>query len=130
MSWLKSTHAKWTYFGIVFGFLFPVAGTLLEVQLLDIPFSWSSFIFAQKGQQILWIVDLAPLVLGIVFSLIGKREHELQCINIDLEKTNQELIGLQTHLEQRVTERTAELEQFTVNRTGCPGTAQVHFLFS
>ena len=118
MNWFKSSHAKWTYFGIVFGCLFPVAGTLLEVQLLKMPFSWSSFILAQGGQKILWIVDLAPLVLGIVFSLVGKREQELQQTNISLINTNRQLSELQTQLEQRVAERTADLEQANQNIQG------------
>ncbi len=118
MNWFKSSHAKWTYFGIVFGCLFPVAGTLLEIQLLKMPFSWSSFVLAQGGQKILWIVDLAPLVLGIVFSLVGKREQELQQTNISLTNTNRQLSELQTQLEQRVTERTADLEQANQNIQG------------
>ena len=115
MNWFKSSHAKWTYFGIVFGCLFPVAGTLLEIQLLKMPFSWSSFIIVQGGQELLWIVDLAPLVLGIVFSLVGMREQELQQTNISLTNTNRQLSELQTQLEQRITERTADFEQANQN---------------
>ena len=111
MNWLKSTQAKWTYLGFVFGCLFPIAGTIFEIQLQNMPFSWNSFTTAQRGQQILWIVDSAPIVLGIIFSLIGKREYALQQINKSLDNTNQQLMELQTNLEQRVKERTGELEQ-------------------
>jgi GAF domain-containing protein len=114
MNWFKTTH-KWTLFGILFGCLFPLVGTLLEVRLLNLTFSWTNVLHAQRGQQILWIVDLAPLVLGIVFGFIGKNEQELEQTNKDLHKANQQLTELQAQLEQRVAERTADLEQANLN---------------
>lgn len=111
MNWLKSAQAKWTLFGILFGCAFPLVGTLLEVRLLNLPFSWVSIVHAQRGQQILWIVDLAPFVLGIVFGFIGRREQALEQTNKSLHNSNKQLIDLQTQLEQRVTERTSDVEQ-------------------
>lgn len=109
MNWLKTIRAKWTIIGILFGLLFPIAGTLLKIELLGKSFSINSFIQAQTGEQVLWIVDLAPLILGTVFTFIGKREYELQQSTDLLTKTNQQLSELRTHLEQLVEERTVEL---------------------
>ena len=109
MNCLKSPRAKWTYLGIFCGCLFPIMGTLLEVQQLNMPVSWTSFLLAQRDQKILWIVDLAPFVLGIVFSILGLREQKLHQINISLNNKNQQLNELQIHLEQRVKEYTEEL---------------------
>src|SRR3990172_7530021 len=109
MSLMKSTKTKWTIFGILFGSLFPIIGTLLKMQLLNIPFTWMGALQAQTAEQLLWIVDLAPLVLGIVFNLVGKREYELQQTNDHLKSLNQQLIELHANLEKLVEERTAEL---------------------
>ena len=109
MNWLKSIKAKWTIFGILFGILFPIAGTLLQTYLSGTSFSIDGVIQAQTEEQILWIVDLAPIVLGVVFTFIGKREHELQKSTDLQNKTNQQLSELSAHLEKLVEERTAEL---------------------
>lgn len=111
MKWLTSTQVKWTFFGIIFGSLFPIAGTLFEINLQNLPLSWRGAMLAQKGDQILWIVDLAPLILGILFNIIGNREQELQHKNFKLDETNQQLIGLQSQMEQGIRERTAKIEQ-------------------
>lgn len=110
MKWLTSTQAKWTFFGIIFGCLFPIAGTLFEINLQNIPFTWNSALLAQRSEQILWIVDLAPFILGILFNIIGNREQELQYKNSVLDETNQQLIGLQLQMEQGISERTSEIE--------------------
>jgi len=107
---LKSNRAKWTYFGILSGCLFPLVGIYLEIRIQNLPFSWANVLLAHSGQQTLWLVDLAPFVLGLVFNYIGKREQDLEQINSDLSITNKRLIELQGNLEQRVKERTSELE--------------------
>lgn len=110
MNWLTSTQGKWTLFGIIFGSLFPIAGTIYEINLQNFPFSWKSIVLAQSKEPILWIVDLAPIILGILFNIIGNREQELQHKNSILDQTNQQLIGLQSQLEQGISERTSAIE--------------------
>lgn len=109
MIWRNSIKAKWMIVGILFGSLFPIAGTFLQIHLLNMPFSLESIVQIQLAEKLLWIVDLAPLVLGTIFTFIGRREYKLQQTNYLLNKTNQQLSKLHTHLEQLVEERTAEL---------------------
>jgi len=111
MKQLTSTQGKWTLFGIIFGSLFPIAGTLLKINQLNLQISWNSIILAQSGDQILWIIDLAPFILGILFNILGKREQEIQYKNNVLDKTNQQLIELQSQMELSIKERTFKLEQ-------------------
>jgi len=105
----NSTKTKWTIFGVLFGSLFPLAATLIKIQYLNTPFSWDSALQTQRSEQILWIVDLAPIVLGIIFHLIGTREYTLQQTNESLNNANQKLSELHVDLERLVMERTAEL---------------------
>lgn len=51
----------------MFGILFPAAGWLLAGSGASIDGVWS----AHTSQSVLWIVDLAPIVLGIAGTLIG-----------------------------------------------------------
>lgn len=110
MTWLKSIKARWTIAGILFGSLFPVAGTFFQIHLINQPFSLDSIIRTQVTEKILWIIDLAPLVLGTVFAYIGRREYKIQQTNLHLHKTNQQLSELHDRLELLVEERTAELK--------------------
>ncbi len=68
---------QFTLFGAVFGLMFPVAGTILEVFLQGLPLGWASLREVQRSQPLLWIIDSAPLVLGWVFSLAGRRQDIL-----------------------------------------------------
>jgi len=110
MNLFRSIQAKWSLLGIAFGCLFPIVGTLFEIYFLDLSFSWENIIFTQSSQPAIWIVDLAPIVLGIVFSIIGYRDKNMMLLNQNIAQKNKELGELQEHLEQLVKERTEEIE--------------------
>jgi len=63
----RSLVLRWTLGGVLFGLLFPVAAWLLAGSGASIAEVWS----VHASQSVLWIVDLAPIVLGIAGTLIG-----------------------------------------------------------
>jgi len=91
---LKSV-IKYTVAGVLFGLIFPVAATLIEVAQRQLNLSWSSIALVQTTSPLVWIVDSAPLFLGIFANQTGKREDKLQ------EQTKL--------LEQQVEERSTEI---------------------
>jgi two-component system, sensor histidine kinase and response regulator len=80
--------------GIGFGLLFPILGTTFQIIIDHLPFNLSSVIQVQHAQHLLWIIDCAPLVLGMVIGLIGVRQASLTNLKDDLQKI----------VEQRTTE--------------------------
>ena len=80
----KRRHAL---YGAVFGLVFPLVATILEIGMRDLGFSISGFIEAQAGQPLLWIIDTAPIVLGFFGQAIGAREQEIDALQV--EATNQ-----------------------------------------
>ncbi len=106
-----TTKMSWTIFGFLFGCLFPVVASVFEMYLQELTFSWKNLWIVQSSNQILWIVDLAPFVLGFVFNRVGNRELQLQQSNKSLDETIQKLQKLQAELETRVEERTSEQEK-------------------
>ena len=114
MNWMKNTVTRWTLFGIGFGLLFPIFGTLLDILLKGIPLSLESVLIVQGQNPIHWIVDTAPLFLGIAFRIVGIREAVLDGTNTELRNSLHEIQEIGSSLEKRVTERTAELEQRAV----------------
>ena len=87
---------KWTVGGILFGTLFPLIGWWLAGAGLTSP----SLAAAHAYQSVLWIVDLAPFVLGAAGALIG-----IEYANVDaaLRAT-----------DAKVQERTAELQSANI----------------
>ena len=83
--------------GALFGFCFPVVATALDIAVQDCAWSWESVVEVQAGQPLHWIIDTAPLFLGLMASLAGRRQDRIARLN--------------SQLEQRVSDRTAALEQ-------------------
>ncbi len=63
----RSLILRWTIGGVSFGLLFPAVAWLLAGSGASVAEVWS----AHGSQSALWIVDLAPIVLGFAGSLIG-----------------------------------------------------------
>ena len=55
---------KYTLFGILFGFLFPLLAIISEIFRQSLTFSWQT-IQALHNSQLLWIIDTAPFFLGL-----------------------------------------------------------------
>ncbi|WP_103865298.1 ATP-binding protein [Aquimarina sp. I32.4] len=71
-SWFKSEAARYAFYGILFGLLFPILATSIDIARLGIEFSWQSIIWVQQQQPIHYIIDTAPLFLGL-FAMFGGR---------------------------------------------------------
>jgi GAF domain-containing protein len=95
--------------GILFGLLFPIVATVIRIANLGLPLNISSVVFVHTTDSLLWIIDTAPLFLGLFASLAGRRQDKLQTLNTELTATATELKGIQSTLEQRVEQRTLEL---------------------
>ena len=106
---LKSETQRYALAGILFGFLFPVGATIIRVANSSLPFSLSSILQVQTADSLLWIIDSAPLFLGLFASLAGRRQDVLQKVNTELMLRENELTAIRTTLEERVDKRTEEL---------------------
>ena len=112
------TH-KYTLAGAVFGLLFPVAATLIRIANSKLPYELSSAITVQTSDSLLWIIDTAPLFLGLFAFFAGQRQDHLQKLNSELKQRENELENIKTNLEKSVEERAQQLviiNQQTVKR--------------
>ncbi len=95
--------------GALLGCLFPIFGMLLSAWLAHVPISAASLGAAQSDQPLLWIIDTAPLVLGFVFGLIGRREVRLlqakARLELNVEKSTSELRQANQELQKELDER-------------------------
>jgi signal transduction histidine kinase/CheY-like chemotaxis protein/HPt (histidine-containing phosphotransfer) domain-containing protein len=89
---------KYTLYGALFGFSFPVVATLLDAYVQGNSFSAAGLYHTQTMQPLHWIIDTAPFFLGLFAFWAGKRQDDivahlnrLRLIDSERQQTNQEL---------------------------------------
>ena len=76
---------KFTLFGILFGFMFPLIALGNEIVNHSLGFSWQT-IQALHKNHLIWIIDTAPFFLGLFAYGIGIRQKRLLQQNARLEQ--------------------------------------------
>lgn len=100
---------KYALAGMLFGLLFPITATLIRIGQAGLPYSLSSAITVQTGDPLLWIIDTAPIFLGLFAFAAGQRQDDLLRLNRDLRHRESELEKIKLDLERNIEERTREL---------------------
>ena len=109
---------NYTLIGISIGFGFPLFSTIIQTINSGLSLTLSNMFQMQKETVLLWVIDLAPFVIGFLSGLVGYRQQRLYDLNQFAEQKYQEELKLRTEidqinqeLEQRVVERTADVER-------------------
>lgn len=77
---------RYAIYGALCGVLFPIAGTLIECSLEFGFFSPDHFLKCQQNNPLLWIIDTAPLFLGLLASFAGLQMDKVREKNIELNE--------------------------------------------
>jgi PAS domain S-box-containing protein len=75
-----SPRLRYGLYGAAFGAVFPFVATLLDMGLRGLTFSAGSFFEAQARQPLLWIMDFAPLVLGLFAARLGQSQQDVAAL--------------------------------------------------
>lgn len=110
-SFLERTTFRYALLGVLFGFLFPGVATLIALFTAGFPFSISTAIHIHRTNPLLWIIDTAPLFLGLLAAVAGYRDEGLKKANRLLMAREEEMKAVQAAIERQVHERTADLEK-------------------
>lgn len=108
---LRTNRFRYALFGGLFGFLFPIAATIIDVVYDTHGFSLQGFMAAQKHQVLLWIIDSAPLFLGLFAFFIGKRQDDICTLNTILEEQIQGQSRELSMASQKINTQLIELEE-------------------
>ena len=92
---------NYTLYGVLFGFLFPLAGTLIDTFLANGYIDFRGLLDKQLSNPLLWILNSAPVWLGLVARAAGRRQDRLREIITDMDRI--------------IAERTRELERAVVD---------------
>lgn len=68
-----SLVTKYTLAGVLFGCCFPLGATIFDLLVQGRSFTFADILAVQFGQPLHWIIDTAPLFLGVFAALSGKR---------------------------------------------------------
>lgn len=109
--YLPTAMQRYILLGVSFGFLFPLLATFVEMAVQQLPFGITSAINVQRANPLLWIIDTAPIILGLFAALAGRRQDALLQLNATLSAREAQMKIAQEIIEQRVNERTTELEK-------------------
>lgn len=74
---LRSARFRYTVFGVLFGACFPVGATLIDAYAQGFPLTLSNLAGAQATQPLHWVINTAPLFLGLFALFAGRREDKL-----------------------------------------------------
>jgi len=107
---IQNEAQRYALIGFLFGLLFPVIATLIRIADAGLPFKLSSLSFVQSTDPLLWIIDTAPFILGYFAMVAGRRQDSSNQRELDLIRKENELIEIQNSLEQRIAERTQDIE--------------------
>jgi len=104
---------KYALAGFGFGFLFPIIGTIIKLSIAALPFNLANLSAVHLGDPLMWIIDTAPIFLGIFASMAGRRQDEMKELNEQLKQRENDLLIERMELEKRVQERTERLSRKT-----------------
>jgi methyl-accepting chemotaxis protein len=100
-----SIRLKYFIIGALFGLCFPVGAFIFEINRLSAPFSMESIRYIHSQNLVLYMIDTAPLFLGI-FALLGGISKEKSVILITKLKDVARTLSVNTELLDRQTEST------------------------
>ena len=111
---VQNETRKYTLSGVLCGLLFPLLATFIEMAVQKLPAGISNAIYVQRTEPLLWIIDLAPLMLGLFAAIAGRRQDALRQLNAELKSREAQMEIAQKNIEELVNERTAKFEQANV----------------
>ena len=72
--------------GALFGLCFPIVATIFDVVIQGGKPTWAAMIAAQMNQPLHWVIDTAPIFLGLFAYIAGVRQHSVIELNHNLEE--------------------------------------------
>jgi two-component system, OmpR family, aerobic respiration control sensor histidine kinase ArcB len=105
----KTVRYSWA--GALFGLAFPLLATLIKLLQFHLSVNLSNISTLHYSEPLMWIIDTAPLFLGLLAGVAGKRQDILLETNRKLVEREKELTDIKIELEKRVKERINELQQ-------------------
>lgn len=86
MTQSRTHQHQYAIYGVLAGFLFPVLGTIIQCSIEYGFFGLSHFLECQLNNPLLWIIDTAPLFLGLLAAFAGRQMDKVREKNLELNE--------------------------------------------
>jgi signal transduction histidine kinase len=100
---------NYTMYGVLFGFLFPIGATIVECIHVYGSLNLINIIYIQSETFLLWIIDSAPIWLGLFARIGGAKQDIVREKSAQLQTKVDALNELSKTLEARVLLRSEDL---------------------
>lgn len=91
---LKTEQKMYALYGGLFGLMFPLIGTIVECYLENMGFNCNQLFACQAKTPMLWIIDMAPIVLAVFSSFAGKQMDRVRQTNKELNIRYDQMVSL------------------------------------
>ncbi|MGB0765301.1 MAG: histidine kinase dimerization/phospho-acceptor domain-containing protein, partial [Luminiphilus sp.] len=102
-----SKTVEYALYGALFGAMFPLISTVFDLLVQGLPLTLSNALQLQRSQPLHWVIDSAPLFLGLFAGLAGRRQdtviakvQQLTSLNQRLQQEQKNLADLAGGLQQ------------------------------
>jgi len=82
---VQNKMVKYVIVGVLFGCCFPLFATLMDLFFQGFSLSFANIQHIQAQQPLHWIINTAPLFLGLLAGLAGKRQDMVAHLNAQFE---------------------------------------------
>jgi GAF domain-containing protein len=105
---------QFTLIGVFFGAVFPFVAAIIQARYVEhIPVTFSNLLTIQTEQPLLWIIDSAPIFLGLFAFFIGRAQEQSEKASNELRDQVAETQMLSDQLQ----EQNLQLESIVEERT-------------
>lgn len=88
---LNNHQQRYALYGALFGCCFPLFGTLLESYMLYDHVTWELLVTVQREIELIWIIDTAPVFLGLFASFAGRQMDLIEEKNREISERYEQL---------------------------------------
>lgn len=80
-----SETCRYALFGIAFGFCFPIVAIFFDILIhYNVKQTWASVAYVHGQNPVLYMIDSAPIFLGIAFGIAGHYMQKTKMLNVSL----------------------------------------------
>jgi signal transduction histidine kinase len=90
----NTEQKMYALYGGLFGLMFPIIGTFVECYIENMGFNCSQLLACQANTPMLWIIDIAPIVLAVFSSFAGKQMDIVRQTNRELNVRYNQMVSL------------------------------------
>ncbi|MFH1501692.1 MAG: response regulator [Candidatus Eisenbacteria bacterium] len=101
----RATRVTYTFLGVVLGAVVAWLATVLDLALGERALTMADLVRAQVGQPLLWVIDVAPFLLGFLAYFAGRRQDEIARLNDELERRVGDLTAANEAIAAEMVER-------------------------